>query len=258
MIVAGPRVYVIARPAIDLDEIARFLADRDLRWARSPGAAPAEELVEVCGRLCYLSFSDDTARVRYPVERYLRHLVDSGHESVLEHAAWTLVLDGVSRAFTHQLVRHRAGFAYSQLSQQYADHAAFDLVVPAEIAADEGLLSLWRDSLEGLAETYATLAAGVAAETRDTERRERLRRIRSAARSLLPNATATAIAVSANARALRHFLSMRGAILGDVEMRRVAAAIHERIAPDAPALFSDFECVAGPDGWPLVRRREPA
>src|SRR5258708_35857717 len=61
---------------------------------------------------------------------YIRNLIRQGHESVLEHVSWTFLLTNVSRAFTHQLVRHRVGFSFSQLSQQYHDESDASLVLP--------------------------------------------------------------------------------------------------------------------------------
>ena len=79
-----------------------------------------------------------------------------------------------------------------------------------------------------------------------------MRALRSAARSVLPNATETTIVVTANARALRHFFKLRGGIVGDAEMRCVSAALLDMIRPEAPALFSDFSVEDRPDGLPLV------
>ncbi|MEM8983723.1 MAG: FAD-dependent thymidylate synthase [Pseudomonadota bacterium] len=239
---SGPQIYLISRPEIDLNAIELFLRRRDLDWARTKDAHSPEELVEFAGRVCYLSFTKDTAKVRYPNSRYIENLIQQGHESVLEHATWTFVFDGVSRAFTHQLVRHRIGFSYSQLSQQYFEDDAFDPVEPVELAEHPELREIWRASIESAREAYRRLLKGFQ-QSLSSRDKESLRSVRSAARTLLPNATATAIVVTANARALRHFLDLRGAIAGDSEMRAVCVRLLEVLRLEAPELFSDFQIV---------------
>src|SRR5689334_13364185 len=115
----SPHVYLISSPRFKIAEFNRFLAAERLQWKRTPHSAPAEELVEVSGRICYLSFG--ALQSPRSNREYIQNLIDREHESVLEHASWTFLLTGVSRAFTHQLVRHRVGFSFSQLSQQYHD-----------------------------------------------------------------------------------------------------------------------------------------
>src|SRR5262249_24968483 len=111
--------YLVTKPAFDVNVFLAFVADEKLTWRRSPGARAAEEIVEGAGRVCYLSFG--TRQAPRTNSEYISHLIAMGHESVLEHVTWGFVLTGVSRAFTHQMVRHRVGFAFSQLSQQYHD-----------------------------------------------------------------------------------------------------------------------------------------
>lgn len=245
----GPRLYVISRPSLASDEVARFLNDEDLKWSRTPGAADAEEVVELGGRLCYLSFGERQSP-RTNAE-YIQNLIDKAHESVLEHATWTFILAGVSRAFTHQLVRHRIGFSYSQLSQQYVDQDDAQVVVPSLVASDPAALRLWEEIVSKAFKTYSDLTDLIESDDVAFEAR---RALRSAARSLLPEATDTKIAVTANARSLRHFLDLRGALEGDEEMRRVSALVLQMIEAEAPALVTDFVAGTLTDGSPIVRR----
>lgn len=162
---------------------------------------------------------------------------------MLEHASWTIALLRVSRAFTHQLVRHRVGFAFSQLSQQYYDESDARFVRQPEIDYFPEAADLWDEAVRQSQATYRKLLDILAAANRSAlsmERSEATRALRSAARSVLPNSTETAIVVTANARALRHFFKVRGGIVGDVEMRCVAATLLQLIRPDGPSLFSDF------------------
>lgn len=254
MIANGPKVYLVSGPSLDFKAIQAFLLDRNVDWLRTEGASNAEELIELSGRICYMSFSGDQKRVRYPNKNYILNLIDSGHHSVLEHANWTFIIDRVSRALTHQLVRHRIGFSYSQLSQQYHDETAAEFVVPEEVSSNPELYSAWRDFVLHARLGYKQFLSALG---KDESRinKEELRSMRSAARSLLPNATETALSVSANARALRHFFSERGGIIGDIEMRNLVAAMFELVNNDSPSLFVDFELSRCVEGWPLLRKR---
>src|SRR5208282_5230463 len=120
----NPRAYVLARPCFD-QAYESFLGDylpaEQATWRETMCATAAERVVEFAGRVCYMSFgprqSDKSNR------DYIHNLIRNGHESVLEHAVWTIAVCGISRAFSHQLVRHRVGFGFSQLSQQYHDES---------------------------------------------------------------------------------------------------------------------------------------
>jgi thymidylate synthase (FAD) len=203
-----------------------------------------------------MSFRGDASSVRFPTQRYIRNLIDQGHESVLEHACWTLLIDRVSRAFTHQLVRHRIGFSFSQLSQQYHDESDSEFVSPVELSDRPELQMMWRKSVLTARDSYRELLSQLMKNGLPNDR-ETLRRFRSTARSLLPNATETAVAVTANARALRHLFATRGAVVGDVEMRQVAYGIFLKVQSDAPALFSDFEAgISAIDKNPIVQPKK--
>jgi thymidylate synthase (FAD) len=105
------QIYKISSPRFNVQQFLDFLRDADQVWNRTVAATEAEELVEAAGRICYMSFGEKQS----PRSNgdYVRNLVRQGHESVLEHVNWTFLLAGVSRAFTHQLVRHRVGFSFS-------------------------------------------------------------------------------------------------------------------------------------------------
>jgi thymidylate synthase (FAD) len=251
-----PRIYLLGRPQFERtyqEFLDHFLPPGESNWSESNTATPAERIVEFAGRVCYMSFgSRQSQRTN---GEYIANLIRNGHESVLEHAVWTIVVDGVSRAFTHQLVRHRVGFAFSQLSQQYHDESEARFVRPAGIDPTSDLFAVWQKAIEETQLAYRKLLKGLE-DSIDTGpiaiRREATRALRSAARSVLPNATETAIVVTANARALRNFFKTRGNIIGDFEMRLVAARLFELLRPEGPALFADFLVEYLPDGLPIV------
>jgi len=252
-----PRLYLVGRPKIDNAAVSEFLSDEQTSWRRSAkqNSVDAEELVELGGRTCYMSFGD--AQSPRDLRAYIRNLVNMGHDSVLEHATWTFVITGISRAFSHQLVRHRVGFSFSQLSQQYHDETNARFVIP-EILRDQALEHLWEEFVESARNAYVRLLQKLDTNTlSEFEKRERRRALRSAARSLLPNATETKVVVTANARAIRHFLFVRGGIVGDVEMRRVCALLLEHMKREAPTIFEDFEITTLTDGSPSIRLAKP-
>src|SRR5262245_2217572 len=244
-VVRDPTVYLLGRQTVDEAELDRFLADHGVSWQTDTEVA-AEHLAEVAGRVCYMSF----ARPRPGGNKtYLGHILEVGHGSVLEHAAWNLVFVGVSRSLTHELVRHRAGLGFSQLSQRYVDESVAEYVEPDCIAADPELHQLWLDAIAHSHQAYMKLAEKLQESFRDEPDKTLRRKLaRQAARSVLPNATETKIFVTANARALRHFIEMRASRHAEVEIRKLAVQVLRIMQREAPNLFSDYQLVPLPDG----------
>lgn len=248
----APWLHVIARPALDVAAVDAFLAAERTEWSRTEGAVPPDELVEIAGRLCYMSFGERQSSKDNAT--YIAHLVDQGHHSVLEHATWTFILTGITRAFTHQFVRHRIGFSYSQLSQQYHDERTSQALMPELVRRHPDLAAKWSKAVELSQRTYKDLADELDARTSELSERERRRLLRSAARTVLPASTETKIAFTANARSLRHFLNERGNLPGDDEMRRVSVLLLKAMQKEAPALFADLQVVKGLAGPEIGRR----
>ena len=172
---------------------------------------------------------------------------------MLEHANYSLLLEGVSRSLTHELVRHRAGFAYSQLSQRYVDESVASFVVPPAVIGDEALEATWRAQVEGAQSAYVSLVAQLMERygwVADKVHRRKM--AREAARAVLPNATETKIVVTGNARAWRTMLELRSSEGAELEIRRLAVAVLRVLVGDAPGFFSDFEIYTAGD------RREAA
>ncbi len=210
---------------------------------------------------CYLSFGEDaglegghkTIAGRTSNESYLANILKVKHGSVLEHAVWTLLLEGVSRSLTHELVRHRAGMGYSQLSQRYVDESEIGFVVPPEIEEGTEAFDVWRESCEQSLDAYRRLLGEVTEQVGDDgPATMRKKRARQAARAVLPNSAETKIVVTGNARAWRHFVEMRGSPSADVEIRRLAAAVLRVLRDEAPNVFGDMQLVPQPDGTETV------
>jgi thymidylate synthase (FAD) len=165
-------------------------------------------------------------------------------------------ISGVSRAFTHQLVRHRAGMAFSQLSQQYHTEDNAQFVEPWGLSTFPEALKLWKAQVHSSLQTYQAIERTLNSSSFPVgpklSPKEQNRLLRSTARSVLPNATETKIVMTANARSLRHFLKIRGSIPGDPEMRLISAKLLEHLKKEAPAAFFDFELKTLTDGSPEV------
>jgi len=250
--ITKPQVYLLGRQTVVAEELARFLEDEGLVFATDTSVA-AEILAEIAGRTCYMSFG----KGRKSSREYLENILTSKHGSVLEHAVWCLLITGVSRALTHELVRHRAGFGYSQLSQRYVDESDARYVVPPLYQASGALRAKWQQTVEYIRKAYLELAEASTEYVRqkypDLEPRDQRKWARQAARSILPNACETKIFVTGNARSWRHFLELRGSVHADTEIRLLAVEVCRVLKKESPNIFHDIELVDEPDGLPSVR-----
>jgi thymidylate synthase (FAD) len=233
----APRVTLIARP--------QFLEPAHLAVQWQGEASGGERLAEFAGRICYMSQHNPAQR---PTAEYLDNIKKQGHGSVLEHAVYVLLIEGISRSCSHELVRHRAGFGYSQLSQRYVDesHAAF--VVPPAIQGDAALEAEWERQMTAAQEAYVRAVESLIKRYEwVSDKIHRRKMAREAARSVLPNGTETKIVVSANARAWRTMLELRCGEGAELEIRRMAIAALRVLQQEAPAFFSDFEIYTADD-----------
>jgi thymidylate synthase (FAD) len=278
-IITEPSVYLLGKQVLVQDELTRFLEDHEFENWSTDSPSDSETLCEVAARTCYQSFKGGRNHADH-----LRHLLEVKHGSCVEHAVWNLLVTGVSRSLTHELIRHRAGTGYSQLSQRYVDESVAEYVCPDIIAEDPELHEIWLESLNQSHAAYVKLANklneklikkyrmqylksgahGIMAignlddlqpsgETKTAIRKE----ARQAARSVLPNATETKIFVTLNARAARHFVEQRGSKHAEPEIRKLANAILDVLAKDAPNLFGDYERIPLPDGTYEINTKYP-
>lgn len=237
-----PRITVLSRP--QFTEPAHLM----VQWLGE--GTDGERLAEFAGRLCYMSQRNPAGRT---TRDYLENIKKQGHGSVLEHANYSLLLEGVSRSLTHELVRHRAGFAYSQLSQRYVDESEAEFVVPPAIIGDAALEAAWTAQVKGAQAAYVALVDELMQRYAWVDDKVHRRKMaREAARGVLPNSTETKIVVTGNARAWRTMLELRSSEAAELEIRRCAVAVLRVLQAEAPAFFSDFEVYQAAD------RREAA
>ncbi len=194
-----------------------------------------ERVVATAARLCYSPVGAAELNEKMSdeaVHKVLSTILASGHHSTLEHASYTFAIDGVSRALTHQLVRHRLA-SFNQQSQRYVrfDEAP-NVVVPDTVNADPKLRAIFDEAMAASYDAYRRLAeAGVPAED---------------ARYVLPNACETKIVVTMNIRELLHFFEVRCCNRAQWEIRELADRMLELARPTAPFIFMDA-------GAPCVR-----
>jgi thymidylate synthase (FAD) len=237
MIFREPRISVLARPA--------FAEPDHLRVQWIGEGSDGERLAEFAGRLCYMSQKNPASRT---TREYLENIKKQAHGSVLEHANYSLLLEGISRSLTHELVRHRAGFAYPQLSQRYVDESVADFVMPPAIIGDGALETTWQKQMEDAQRTYVALVEQLMERYAWVDDRVHRRKMaREAARGVLPNSTETKIVVTGNVRAWRTMLELRAGEGAEMEIRRMAVAVIRVLQKEAPAFFSDFEVYEAAD-----------
>lgn len=255
-----PQVYKIGESRINREEAARFLEDIGAQdwltkqpWytAKTPETVDsAGALTEIAGRSCYKSFgvglNPNITRIREDSKEYIANVLAKGDGSIFEHAVCHLVFKDVSRVFTHELVRHRAGVAISQESLRYVrpTELRMTLVPGSELSRMKNLDELGR-AIEANFATYQKLAdATITADMKFDQKKAWT----SALRRMLPDGIATTIVWSANHRTLRWVLEMRTAPGAEVEMRYVFDKLGEILRRDYPLIYQDFETRPHDDG----------
>lgn len=200
-----------------------------------------ERAVATAARLCYAPVGASELLETMPetrIKSVLSTIMKSGHYSTLEHASYTFAVDGVSRALTHQLVRHRVA-SFNQQSQRYVKFGEdLDVIKPATIANDPACEKVFDDAIAAALAAYQKLLdAGVPAED---------------ARYLLPNAAETKIVITMNIRELLHFFELRCCNRAQWEIQKLANKMLDLVKPTAPYIFFDAgaPCIKGscPEG----------
>ena len=212
-----PEIHVLSWPRLDAKK------EWDGLTLNGEKVCGADSLAEWAGRACYWSYG----KGRKTNEEYITNIIESGHGSVLEHPTWTFGLKGISRSLSHELVRHRH-LSFSQLSQRYVSEDP-EFVVPPGLPAEA--MAQFENGVSFAKTVYGDLL------TRLPDNKQG----REVARSVLPNATATRLVVTGNARSLRQMLALRGSLGADAEFRRLAVLWTKLMKQLSPSIFADFE-----------------
>ncbi len=272
----APLVILVVRPSLVPEGVEALLEEYGILapyriqnpehyeyagWQRDYLARDGDSIPELMGRLCYGSFGERQGRIG--AKTYMANVLDGGHGSVLEHANWSFVVCRAGRGFTHQMVRHRAGFAFSQESQHFIKYSADGEPGAPEAAAcltgiPPSLHQQFLGDIEQSVRNYAALWADIRKSFPDDAKGLK-KTVSGAARGLLPTALESRLGFTGNARALRHFCILRGDWPDQnkphpnvLEVRLVAVSVARIMKVEAPALFQDVEVADGPDGYSFV------
>lgn len=241
-----PQIFLIARPAVDLEAMRGYLqAVGGGEWLErrttSDRTGDGELLVEFAGRTCYRSWepglNPNVTRVRTDPREYFQNILKSAHGSVLEHSNYTFALRQVSRVATHEIVRHRAGAAYSQESLRYVRLVDVGFRVPPAL---EPLREQVLELVERLEEFQLSAADSLHLDD-DGVPFHIKKEATSALRRLAPIGLSTDIVMTMNLRTLRHVVEMRTAPGAEEELRLIFGRIGEIMKREASGVFQDFE-----------------
>lgn len=249
--VPEPDVYFIAETKIRKQELERFFNDIGTDWRPENDISDSEVLIEVGGRLCYRSWepydpnkplctNPNVTKVRKGNKKYLGNTLDHGHGSIFEHAQISMLFRDVSRVFTHELVRHRAGMAYSQESLRYVRLDDIGFWLPEAVRHDPYVVDkIMQYILQGeeLQKELATFYK--INELNDFHKKKVLT---SAFRRVAPIGTATSILASGNLRAWRHIIGMRTPEGAEEEARLVIGKVAVILKENFPNSFQDLFC----------------
>ncbi len=215
-------IYLLAQTEMVEGTLNRFLSDRGFDKYVHDAVHPADELPEVAGRVCYMSFGDSRRKAGDGVsqsEKYLDNIREVGHGSVLEHPSFTFLIAGIDRNLTHELVRHRVGVGYSQLSSRYVDLRDYAVICPSSIMRRKEFFDAWIESVAKAMTTYSLIY--------DTLRAEGMEKkvAREDAMSVLPGAIETIMVFTVNVRALRHIFLLRGSLGAKKDIRMMSVKL---------------------------------
>jgi thymidylate synthase (FAD) len=253
-------VVMVARPHTDISGLRPFLegfADEldfpqylDDPTQLEPGA----QLLKTAGQVCYASFGPQRT-YNDNASRYFANQRHGGHGSVLEHAMYSFLCYGISRSNTHEIVRHRAGTAFSQLSQRFVSGKVLRFVERPEYRDHPSLHKRFEERIDRAAREYDEVADELLSLQSEGDqllsadaKTDRRKRVQQSARSVLPNEAETILVLSANVRSWRHMIEMRTDQHAESEIRDLFFRIFLCLRVAEPILFEDYSINAFTDG----------
>jgi thymidylate synthase (FAD) len=266
-----PRVYLLSTPAIDWDEMQRYFKESEYgsewldRWLKTPPGEDIEALDEFAARRCYRSFeaglNANVEKVRTDSDAYFENIKAQKHGSVFEHGQFVFDFEDVSRVFTHELVRHRVGIGISQESMRFVRLTDLPFWIPEWALGDDILMRRCWGVLEVLEnhQRFMTYHFGLEKDPEEVVDASPIyaeggkgmffkKFVTSFMRRFAPDGVATGMVWSANARILRHVISMRTAMGAEEEIRMVFGTVADKLISEYPLLFGDFH--EAPNGHP--------
>ncbi len=263
--IVKPTVYLVAKTELLTENLGAFIADiGGPAWKPSEGAAGGETLIEAAGRICYRSWQEydpgipegtnpNVSRVRGGTREYISNLLAHGHGSVLEHVSATFILRDVSRVLTHELVRHRAGMAFSQESLRYVRLDDLGFWFPKALERNPAALKRFGEVVEFLESVQKELA-----DIFDVDRLKDFKtkkELTSLFRRLAPQGLGTTIMVTGNLRAFRHVIAARTNEAAEEEIRLVVGEIAAVLKREYPAVFQDMTRDEATGAWVFEYRK---
>lgn len=251
MIQVTPKTFLIAKPAVDYLQMGEYLENVGAEnWLVRVGESlndgkvtSAEVLTEFAGRHCYRSWepglNPNVTKVREDSKEYLGNILKSGHGSVLEHANFSFIFKDVSRVFTHELVRHRAGAAYSQESMRYVRLTEIPFWFPDWALQDENLMREAVLVLEYLESFQEWMTEHFGLEDEGVPFSEKKHKT-SFMRRFAPEGVATSILATFNVRTIRHIIALRTNLGAEEEIRLVMDQLAELTLDAVPNLMQDY------------------
>jgi thymidylate synthase (FAD) len=244
MISVTPKYYLIADPS-DTGELERFLKDQGIAWRPDPSVSFTENLMEFAGRLCYESWQTEDGdflnlnltRIREGNKEYLGNIIKQKHGSVFEHGGLVVLFSDVSRVFTHELVRHRAGCGFSQTSSRYVRLDELKFWIPPCIEENPEAKKIFTDVIAQCEDAQRRLAEIYSIDTLPFDQKKKLT---SAFRRIAPNGLANNILMSTNHRAMRHMITMRASKHAEEEIQLLFSQLAVDLKSRFPGLYQDL------------------
>ncbi len=254
-----PKVYLVAKTSLVPEGLEEYLEDLgNPEWKPEQEVSDAETLIEAAGRMCYRSWqpfdpdkpeatNPNVTRVRKGNKEYIANVLASGHGSLLEHATMTFICRGVSRVFTHELVRHRAGMAYSQESLRYVRLDDLSFWLPDALNGKPEALQKFKEVihlLEGVQRELASIF-----DIENIKQFHTKKQLTSLFRRLAPIGLGTSIMVTGSLRAWRHIIELRTSEAAEEEIRIVLGEIATVCLREYPNVFQDMSRNAESGEW---------
>ncbi len=246
MIQVEPKAIIIADPS-DTGELIKYLEEEEIKWRPDPKVSWTENLIEFAGRLCYESWEQEDGtfnnknlgRIREGNELYIGNILNVGHGSVLEHGGPLMILfENVSRVFTHELVRHRAGTAFSQTSGRYVRCDNIKFWIPPMIEANKEAKEVFLETIK-FTEESGTLLESIF-DINNIKDFKTKKILSSDFRKIAPNGQGNNIVMSCNHRAMRHMISMRNSEHAEIEIQYVFRNLAAQLKVKFPSIYQDM------------------
>ena len=239
-----PKAFLIAETKVDHAAIDHALLHLGVDGWASDGETDADVLTEFAGKSCYMSFDRQlnlnlTKVGGRPNSAYIQDgIIGNKHGSVLEHSTVTFFLTNVSRVVTHELVRHRAGTAFSQTSGRYVRSDEIDMYLPDELAVYPEAVAVFQRANEQMEDNLAELIKVTGIETMTSFGLKK--RLTSAFRRILGNGQANHLVMTGNHRAWRHIIEMRTSVHAEEEIRVIMSDVAQQLKDKFPTIYADM------------------